>query len=1102
MATVDLSTMPIKTANEVIRGYDATHNDIEIINPDAKHYIAVGLTNPVNVSIHGSAGYFCGGLSDGPTISIKNNVSWGVGDNMLSGTIIVGGNAGAIAGEALCGGDIIIKGNMGSRAGQVMKKGTLCCVGNSNFMTGYMMYGGRIIILGNAGERVGQNMAGGEIYVGGTIKSLGADAMVCTPSDYEIESVMLFLDRFKISFSGRLQKIVCRGKNLKYRRSEPLFKNIPFTKFSGTNTPWWNEKVQEDINVKSKIGRYRTRGYGTSSHVPNFNDIAFKNDINLNIIKETTKGQCDKTLINTDRTDTNIINIDFLSQINMRTLIGDRNGAKAIDLSMPVMIAPMSIESLSPRVKIALAIASRLSGICENTGGGGMHSVERAEARQLIAQCLSGRFGWNIHDMKRSDALELYISQGAKPGLGGQHIAAKLTDAITKKRYTPNGMNLCSPSRHPDILGGDDLIMKILEFREAVGWRLPVSLKIGGGRTRDDVKIAYKDGIDFIELDGLQGGAGIGSNDVIEYVGIPTISAIMEAMDGLDEIDANGKLPIVLMGGIQNGVDAAKAIALGATAVGVGTSMLIAAGCTGCMKCRAGKCPVGLTATTPKYVERFNIKQSSMEMHSYLESFRFQLAAITYALGHSSVHELCRDDLVALTPEASALTRLPYAPEYAMESSLKIKTSKNQRSYKKKRRGTFQDHYRDIIQNMTHTHVKDIDSQQRIMEMALQGRPNPFPADRPANLDDVVFLSAALTRLVIDPYSEECRTKTLITRTIEIGGKDTDAPSVPMELPFFFTGFDDAPMHVKYALDDAIARCGCGYIGRTQLIAPESRINFPGIYNDNYLTGTTDKNSPSLSSDNRKKIWFQLITQEDIPSPHADALIYVANDSSTLETINAKRLHPYQLLGICADRITLPTVLPHALNNRFDILIIDTTSGITKPWVELESSFDLTVIRDAILRLKSMNMEEEICLINFGGLRSGTDVAKSLALNCNASVFGVAMAIALGGRVNGDSIEFTDSAVFKSIDNTAELFDESKFKKGTVQGSMLNRNQLYNAAINWIKGTAQETAIISKCAGKTNIHNLEPEDMRSISIATSEALGIALTSGALKRNRF
>lgn len=231
----------------------------------------------------------------------------------------------------------------------------------------------------------------------------------------------------------------------------------------------------------------------------------------------------------------------MVSKVNLRTFIGDKHGGKPLDLSMPVMIAPMSFGALSPPMKTALGIASRLSGISENTGEGGMYSYERAEARQLIAQCLPGRLGWNVHDMKRSDGVEIYISQGAKPGLGGQLMAEKLTEEIAAIRGIPAGMDLRSPSRHPDILGGDDLIMKVQEFREAVGWRVPVSIKLGAGRIRDDIKIAFKDGLDFVELDGMQGGTGAAGNEVLEYVGIPTIAAIMEALDGLEEIEAAGK---------------------------------------------------------------------------------------------------------------------------------------------------------------------------------------------------------------------------------------------------------------------------------------------------------------------------------------------------------------------------------------------------------------------------------------------------------------------------------------------------------------------------------------------------------------------------------
>lgn len=640
MVTIDLAQTSVRKVNEILRGFGATHQNAEILNPDARHYIGVGLISPIRVRIRGSAGYYCGGLCDGPRFEVDKNASWGVGDNLLRGSIVVGGNASAIAGVGMRGGEIVVKGNVGSRAGQVMKKGTLCCAGNANFMAGYMMYGGRIIVLGNSGERVGEDMMGGEIYIGGRVDSLGNDAMLVDPSSTDIDSIMELLDRYDLPFRGSFKKVVCAGKSLRYGTAEPRLKKLPYTTFSsGSRQDYWNIKIQEDIRVKAHIGRYRIRGYGTSRHLPHFQDIAFKADLSEAGLEP-----------------------EVVSKVNLRTFLGDKHGGRTLDLSMPVLIAPMSYGALSPQMKLALGIASRLSGISENSGEGGMLSEERAEARQMIAQCLAGRLGWNVHDMKRADCIEIYISQGAKPGLGGQLMAEKLTGEIAAVRGIPAGMDLRSPSRHPDILGGDDLIMKVEEFREATGWRVPISIKLGAGRVRDDIKIALKDGLDFVELDGMQGGTGAAGSEVAEYVGIPTIAGLQDALDGLAEIDCEGLLPIVLMGGIKDGVDAAKAIALGATAVAYGSTMLIAAGCITCMQCSVGGCVIGAATQDHEHTKRFDVEKRALQIHRYLEAIRWQLASIAHAHGYTDIRQLSRKDLVALTPEAAALTRLPYDP--------------------------------------------------------------------------------------------------------------------------------------------------------------------------------------------------------------------------------------------------------------------------------------------------------------------------------------------------------------------------------------------------------------------------------------------------------
>jgi glutamate synthase domain-containing protein 2 len=640
MATIDLGVVPVRQANELIRKYGAEGEDVDILNPDARHHIGVGLTHPITVRIHGSAGYFCAGLTDGPRFIVGRNVGWGLADNMLSGSVVVEGNASAIPGVAIRGAEVVVKGNIGSRAGQVMKAGTLLACGNANFMAGYMMYGGRLIILGDSGEKVGQDMTGGHIYVAGKVQELGTDAMLTDLPQDELDDIRAFLDKYQIPLKGTFQKIVNAGKKLRYPRTEPRMRAIPFFEASG-DSAYWNAKVQEDIHIKAEIGRYRIRGYGASRPMPHLSDLAFKRDISA--------VPADPKLVN---------------KVHMRTEIGSRNGATPIRLSMPLMIAPMSYGALSKSAKLALAFASALADISENTGEGGMSKEQREAAKQIIYQCLAGRLGWNIHDMKKANGLEIYISQGAKPGLGGQLMAKKVTPEIARIRGIPAGIDLRSPSRHPDVLGADDLVIKVEEFREATGYRIPVSVKLGAGRVRDDIKIAFKDGFDFVELDGMQGSTGAAGNEVLEFVGIPTLSAIQEAMDALAEVGGVEKMPIVLMGGIKDGIDAMKALALGAKAVAVGTSAIIAGGCIACLQSHVGTCVTGIATQDPEHEKRYNVPVEAQNIHRYLESVRWQMAAIAHAHGFKDVHDIRRDDLVALTPEAAAITRLPYAPDY------------------------------------------------------------------------------------------------------------------------------------------------------------------------------------------------------------------------------------------------------------------------------------------------------------------------------------------------------------------------------------------------------------------------------------------------------
>ncbi len=313
MVTIDLSQVSVRDGNELLRAAASRGEDIEVLNPDARHHIGVGLVAPVSVKVKGSAGYFCAGLSHGARFEVESNVGWGVGDSMYAGSVVVGGNAGAIAGVALRGGEVVVKGNLGSRAGQVMKAGTLLCCGKASFLAGYMMYGGRIIILGDSGERVGEDMSAGAIFVGGKVQSLGSDAKIAETTAEDEASIREFLARYGVKFDGPFTKIVNAGTKLRYGVNEPISRPLPHTVFSEGET-YWNAKVVEDIHAKSLIGRYRIRGYGASKAVPHLGDIALKIDPS-----RLSAAQ------------------DALKTVNLAMTLGDRHGAVPLKLSMPVL---------------------------------------------------------------------------------------------------------------------------------------------------------------------------------------------------------------------------------------------------------------------------------------------------------------------------------------------------------------------------------------------------------------------------------------------------------------------------------------------------------------------------------------------------------------------------------------------------------------------------------------------------------------------------------------------------------------------------------------------------------------------------------------------
>jgi glutamate synthase domain-containing protein 2 len=306
-----------------------------------------------------------------------------------------------------------------------------------------------------------------------------------------------------------------------------------------------------------------------------------------------------------------------------------------------------------------------------------MTDEEREASALLVYQVLPSRYGLSPDDMRRADALEVVVGQGAKPGGGGMLLGQKITERVAGMRTLPAGIDQRSACRHPDWTGPDDLTIKIEELREITDWEKPIYVKIGATRPRYDVQLAVKAGADAIVLDGMQGGTGATQDVFIEHVGLPTLPALRQAVTALQELDMHRKVSLIVSGGIRNGADVAKALAMGADAVSLGTAALIALNCNRpihvedyerlgtapgyCHHCHTGRCPVGVATQEPELEARLDVEGGARRVRNYLSTLTLEAQTLARACGKSHLLNLEPEDLAAMTIEAAAMAGVPLA---------------------------------------------------------------------------------------------------------------------------------------------------------------------------------------------------------------------------------------------------------------------------------------------------------------------------------------------------------------------------------------------------------------------------------------------------------
>ena len=409
-----------------------------------------------------------------------------------------------------------------------------------------------------------------------------------------------------------------------------------------------------EIRRAAATGIYDIRGGGTKRKLPHFDDLVF---LGASISRYPLEGYREKCA--TDVT------------------IGGRFAKKPIKLKIPVTIAGMSFGALSARAKEALGRGASALGTSTTTGDGGMTAEEREHSTLLVYQVLPSRYGMNPDDLRKADAIEVVVGQGAKPGGGGMLLGQKITKRVAEMRRLPEGIDQRSACRHPDWTGPDDLEIKIHELREITDWEKPVYVKVGASRPYYDTALAVKSGADAIVLDGMQGGTAATQDVFIENVGLPILSAIVPAVRALQELGMHRKVQLIVSGGIRNGADVAKCLALGADAVSIGTAALIALGdndphleheyralgtTAGAYDdWHEGRDPAGITTQDPVLSARLDPIVGARKLANYLSVMTLEAQTIARACGKSHLHNLEPEDLAALTIEAAAMARVPLA---------------------------------------------------------------------------------------------------------------------------------------------------------------------------------------------------------------------------------------------------------------------------------------------------------------------------------------------------------------------------------------------------------------------------------------------------------
>ena len=345
---------------------------------------------------------------------------------------------------------------------------------------------------------------------------------------------------------------------------------------------------------------------------------------------------------------------DFVSTT---TVIG-KHAKKPMILDSPVYISHMSFGALSKEAKTALAKGSALAKTAMCSGEGGILPQERDNAYKYIFEYIPNLYSVTDENLRRADAIEIKIGQGTKPGMGGHLPGSKVTAEIAAVRQKPQGKDVKSPSKFPDIHTKEDLRDLVDSLRARSDGR-PIGIKIAAGRIERDLEYCVFAGADFVTVDGRGGATGSSPYLLREATSVPTIYALHRARKYLDSVKSD--MELVITGGLRVSSDFAKALAMGADAVAIASAALIAAACQQYRICGSGNCPVGIATQDEELRSRLHIEAAAQRVGNFLNVSNEELKTFARITGHTNVHDLTVGDLCTISREISEYTDIPHA---------------------------------------------------------------------------------------------------------------------------------------------------------------------------------------------------------------------------------------------------------------------------------------------------------------------------------------------------------------------------------------------------------------------------------------------------------